>query len=68
MMSSGNTNAPSIMIGEKCAGFIRGSGVIVNRDWQDFIGKIWKIEAILAQDVMIMSPARFAPVVAMARV
>ena len=68
IMSSGNTNAPSIMIDEKCAGFIRGSGVIVNRDWQDFIGKIWKIEAILAQDVMIMSPARFAPVVAMVRV
>ena len=42
--------------------------MIVNRDWQEFIGKIWEIEAILAQDVMFMSPARFAPVVAMARV
>ena len=42
--------------------------MIVNRDWQEFIGKIWEIEAILAQDVMIMSPARFEPVVAMARV
>jgi hypothetical protein len=42
--------------------------VIVNPDWQKFIGEIWEIEAILAQDVMIVNPARFAPVVAMARV
>ena len=42
--------------------------MIVNREWQEFIGKICEIEAILAQDVMIMSPARFAPVVAMVRV
>jgi hypothetical protein len=40
--------------------------VIVNPD--RFIGEIWGIEAILAQDVMIMNPARFAPVIAMARV
>jgi hypothetical protein len=42
--------------------------VIVNPDWQKFIGEIWEIEAILARDVMIMNPARFAPVVTMARV
>ncbi|MGZ5655957.1 MAG: hypothetical protein ACXWIZ_18345 [Caldimonas sp.] len=42
--------------------------MIVNPDWQKFIGETWKIEAILAQDVMITKPARFAPVVAMARV
>jgi hypothetical protein len=35
---------------------------------QKLIGEIWEIEAILAQDVMIMNPARFAPFVAMARV
>jgi hypothetical protein len=45
-----------------------GSGVIVNPDWQKFIGEIWKIAAILARDVMIANPARCAPVVAMARV
>ena len=37
-------------------------------DWQESIGEIWEIEAILAQDVMITNPARFASVVAMARV
>jgi len=37
-------------------------------DWQAFIGVIWEIEAILTQDVMITNPARFASVVAMARV
>jgi len=42
--------------------------VIVSPDWQEFIGEIWEIEAILAQDVMIMTLARFAQVVAMARV
>ncbi len=42
--------------------------MIVNPDWQKFIGEIWALEAILAQDVMIMNPARFSPVVAMARV
>jgi hypothetical protein len=41
--------------------------VIVNPDWQKLIGEIWEIEAILAQDVMIMNPTRFAQVVAMAR-
>jgi uracil-DNA glycosylase len=37
-------------------------------DWQKFVGEIWEIEAILAEDVMIMNPARFAQVVATARV
>jgi hypothetical protein len=42
--------------------------VIVNPDWQEFIDETWALEAIPAQDVMIMNPARFAPVVATARV
>lgn len=42
--------------------------MIVDPDWQEFIGEISEIEAILAGDVMIMNPARFVPVVAKARV
>jgi len=37
-------------------------------DRQKLVGAIREIEAILAEDAMIMNPTRFAPVVAMARV
>jgi hypothetical protein len=46
----------------------RRGAMYADPDWQRFIGEISEIEAILAQDVMIVNPARFAPAVAMAGV
>ena len=46
----------------------RRGALYADPDWQEFIDEIWALKAILAQDVTIMNPARFAPVVAMARV
>jgi len=33
-------------------------------EWQKFIGEVWQLDAIEAQDVMIMNPAPFSPGVA----
>lgn len=41
--------------------------VLANRLSVDPDNKVLLLEAILAQDVMIMNPARFSPVVAMTR-
>jgi hypothetical protein len=46
----------------------RRGAMYANFDWREFIDQIWTPEAVLAEDVMIMNPARFSPVVAMARV
>jgi NIPSNAP len=47
---------------------VRRGAMYADPDWQEFIDEIWALEAILARDVLIMNAARFAPVVAMARV
>jgi choline dehydrogenase-like flavoprotein len=41
--------------------------VLANRPFVDPDNKALLLEAVLARDVMIMNPARFSPVVAMAR-
>jgi NIPSNAP len=46
----------------------RRGAMYADPDWQEFIDEIWTREAVLAQDVMIMNPVRFSPLVAMARV
>jgi hypothetical protein len=46
----------------------RRGAMYADPDWQEFVDEIWTREAVLAQDLMIMNPVRFSPVVAMARV
>ena len=42
----------------------RRKAMYEDADWRKFIGEVWALDAILSQDVMIMNPAPFSPVVA----
>ena len=44
----------------------RRGATYADPDWQEFINEIRTREAVLAQDVMIVNPVCFSPVVAMA--
>jgi NIPSNAP len=46
---------------------VRRCPMYADSDWQEFIDEIRPLEAILTQDEMIMNPARFVPVVGIAR-